>query len=292
MITKYNSPQEEALELALSTRLKIVEGTSDILSIVRACFIIANNLSKEEDLKWIEGELNGHEKPSPGYRKITLPERLSGKFRDTTLSFPITTFEYYRTKNENLTIVCKNENDLTLRPDHCTEMIDSIINKCLKFLTSCIKELHYSGQIQSIFDNIRKEVDSNLDELDKEISNEMQSIYSNLTSPNIVDKPKVADSCRKILKYVADKLFPARVENYKLENGKELEVKDNKVLNRLICFFDRKHSKLVSSECNYLSNLNREVQDDTHKKEITQEEASIIALHTYLVLYEALKYLN
>ena len=291
MVIKYNSPQEEALELALSIRMKIIENGIDVLSIVRACFIIANNLSKNEDLKWIEGELYGHD-VNQDYREISLPKKSGRGFETKTLCHSITLFKYYLEKNEKTDLVYDKEENLVLRPDHCQKIIDIVINKCLKFLTSCIKELHYSGQIQSIFDDIRKNVDSNLSKLDKDINNEIQSIYSNLTSPNVADKPKVADSCRKILKFVADKLFPAKNEFYKLKNGKELEVKDNQVLNRLICFLDTKDSKLVASECHYLSNLNREIQDDTHKKEISQEEASMIALHTYLILYESLKYLE
>lgn len=290
MSIKYGSPQEEALDLALSTRIRIIEGNIDILSVVRACFIVASNLSKKEDLKWIEGELNGH-KENPEYREIKLPKKYKrGEFESTKLKFPITTFKYYKDANQSLTIV-QPEGNLELRPDHCTEIIDFIINKCLNFLTECISEVHYLGYIQSIFEEIRKKVDSDIRKLGKEINQEMNSIYLNLISKNPADKLKVADSCRRILKFIANKVFPARENKYRLKSGIELEVKDNQFINRLICFFDEKEAKLTSSECHYLSNLNKEIEKGVHIKELSQEEASMIALHTYIILHESLRYI-
>ena len=296
MADKYNSPQEEALELALSTRLKIIEPNPDILSIVRACFVIANNLSKGEDLDWIEGELNGWpcSEDCPEYRAISLPLKYAsrGSFENKKVRFSIEKLKHYIDRNEGIILYFEDdENRYNLRPDHCIEIMGLVLNKCLKFLTACILELHYSGKIQSIFEEIKKEVDLKIINLGEGINQELQSIYLNLISKNPVDKSKVADSCRRILKIVADKVFPPKIGAHLLKNGVELEVKDNQFLNRLICFFDEKDSKLTSSECLYLSNLNEEVQDDVHKEEISQEEASNIALHTYLVLYEALKYI-
>lgn len=290
MENKINSPQEDALEIALTTRKKIIEGNSDILEVIRACFIVASDLSKKEDLEWIEGELSGH-KTAPGYRKISLP-RLGGshEFIYEKLHFPISTFKYYRDNKKNLTVVCPKHN-LELRPDHCTEMIEYITNKCLKFLTECTSELLYGGYVQSIFEEIRKNVDSNLEKIDEKISQEMQSIYLNLRSQNPADKIKVAHSCRRILKFMADKVFPAKEGKYKLKNGYELEIKDNQFINRLICFFDEKNSKLTSSECHYLSNLNEEVEKGEHEAKISQEECSIMSLHTYLIINEVLKYI-
>jgi len=52
----FSSPQEEALEIAILTRRKILSESPEAYTIIRSCFVIAENLSKIEDLTWINGE--------------------------------------------------------------------------------------------------------------------------------------------------------------------------------------------------------------------------------------------
>ena len=61
----FASPREEALEIALQTRKDILAGKSDTISTLRACLLIANDLSKKSSIEWINNELKGY-----GYDKV------------------------------------------------------------------------------------------------------------------------------------------------------------------------------------------------------------------------------
>lgn len=69
---KFSSPREEALEIALQTRKGILEGKLNAVSVLRACLVIANNLSKTDDEKWLRSELSGYMKSEeiPSYRNV------------------------------------------------------------------------------------------------------------------------------------------------------------------------------------------------------------------------------
>jgi len=302
MEIKFESPQQEALEIALETRRKILEGKTNILEIIRRCFVVANNLSKKEDLKWIKCEMDGSwtKEETPSYRKLSIP--LTKKFSKEDKDFEsihvksaISSLEYHFDKKDNITLCDIGAGkEYLLRPDHDKELIDRIINKCLTFLTECVSELQYSGYVQSIFENLRKFVDKKLLEFDKNISEELNSIYLNLISNNSSDWIKVPHSCRRILKFVADKVFPPSEDKYKTPDNREWEVKEGNFLNRLICYaYSDSISKTSISEISLLEKyfrlFNEEVQNGEHKKEISKEDASLIAVRTYLILSEIIK---
>ena len=71
---QFASPREEALEIALQTRKDILAGKNDSISILRACLLIANDLSKKAAIEWINNELNGYDSDEvPNYRVNKFP---------------------------------------------------------------------------------------------------------------------------------------------------------------------------------------------------------------------------
>ena len=57
---KYRTPQEEALDVAMRVRDRIVNGERDSVSLLRQCLIVSQNLGKIEDTRWIFREINGY----------------------------------------------------------------------------------------------------------------------------------------------------------------------------------------------------------------------------------------
>ncbi|MFA5070952.1 MAG: hypothetical protein WC511_01110 [Candidatus Pacearchaeota archaeon] len=287
---KFESPQQEALEIALESRRKLLDGKEDIISVLRSCLVVANNLSKEEEIKWIKNELNGEFNKIPSYRKISCLNE-DEKLEDCDVPFEIKLLYNY-SHNERMIKYGK----ITIRPVDCSRIIDGVTNKCLFFLNDSISELLYGGYIQSFFERIRKEVDKKIISLNSNIPQELESIYRNLISKNPTDYSKVALSCRKILKIIADKVFPAQEQKYKTKDGREWEVKDPNFRNRLLCFLDKNSTSEISkSQCElmekYLKDVVEETQDGVHK-DLSNYEASMIALHTYLIASEVLMYIS
>lgn len=217
MENKFNSPQEEALEIALITRRKLLDGQEDVVSVLRNCLVVAVNVNNIADMGWIKEEITGDFKKIPSYRKRDCLEIDTKDFKKCDINFEIKLLADFVRRDENINDI---KNNAIIRPIDSNRIIDSIINKCLFFLNKCISELQYGGYMQSIFEKIRKNVDNRLKEVDPRIFQEIQPVYSNLMSINPADWPKVALSSRRILKYAADKLFPASETDYITKDGR------------------------------------------------------------------------
>ncbi len=285
----FDSPQKEALDIAVGIRRKLLEGNEDIISVLRNCLVVATNLSRKDDIKWIKNEIEGKFTNIPEYRKINCPDRYNDNLKKCEVPFEIKILYDFSAKEKDLIY---EDSQAKIRPVDSRRIIDKVTNKCLFFLNDCIADLQYGGHMQSLFDEIRGEVDKQIGDIDERITQELQSVYINLKSKNPSDYPKVSLSCRKILKYVADKVFPPQDYKYKTKDGREWIVKDSNFRNRLVCFIDRNSgSKIVRGECEmieiYFKELIEDVQDGVHK-DLSLHDAGMIALHTYLVIAEVL----
>lgn len=200
-------------------------------------------------------------------------------------------------RNQKLRLVLDDKTIAVMDPVKLEIMMLPIIDKCLFFLNDVISELQYGGTIQYLIEEIRNNVDEKLFSLDKNISQEVESLYLNLSSTNPADWPKVAHSCRRVLKFIADYTFPQREEKYKMKDDREFEVKDPNFVNRLCAFVDQKLNgdkrKFLLSEIDYLESYLRQVVEFTqmgeHNKNITKSDAYMIATHTYLIISDIFK---
>jgi len=303
-LKKFTSPREEALELTYQTIKDILDGKKDVVSILRYCLVIAKNLRKNEIENWIMSELSGYDNvlDVPDYRIMGCPyEDKDGiynrELRETLIEIEIHLLDSKLRRNENLRLLRKDGSVSIIDPVKIERVISPIIDKCLFFLNDVKTELQYGGVIQYLIEEIRNKVDEKLSSLDKNISDEIDSLYLNLSSSNPADWPKVAHSCRRILKFVADFVFPLKEENYKMKDGREIEVKEQHFINRLCAFIDQKANsgqrKLLLAEINYLEAYLRQIvefsQMGEHNKSISKFDASMIATHTYLIVSDILK---
>jgi hypothetical protein len=178
------------------------------------------------------------------------------------------------------------------------QILSGIMDKCLFFLNETITELQYGGTVEYLMEEIRKNTDAKLAKLDKKIVDEAQSLFLNLTSTNPADWNKVGHSSRKMLKLLADNVFPPQNQPYKMKDERELKVGDDKFINRLCAFLDQNLSggerKFLISEIKYFESYLRQVteyaQMGEHKPSIEKYHADMLAIHTYLIISEILKH--
>jgi len=303
---KFSSPREEALEIARDAMKAIVKDDEDAVSTLRACLIIASTLNKEDDKKWIKQELDGYS-PSdefPSYRLVRCPYT-ENKLDYLSIPFKVVYNVHLLQKasddDENVETLVSNigyERTVHLTRQNIDVILAKIINRCLEFLNGIIAELQYGGVVEFLMEEIRKMTDEKLAKLDSTLTNEANSLYLNLASTNPADWNKVGLSCRRMLKLLADKVFPADDKLYKTKNGMELNVDDSAYVNRIHAFLDQKtgsdESKLVVAETEYLESylhqVNIEAQKVVHKPSIEKFLADRLAIHTYLILSEVLRY--
>ena len=305
---KFSSPREEALDIAIETRKGILGGKRDTASVLRACLVIADNLNKTDDGKWLMSELSGYRERDeiPWYRNVYCPIETDLGFRKVgdrqTIVFDVHYLSgILQTKEAELAIVIEDSTDhYILQESTIRGLQDKIVDRCLFFLNDTISELQYGGIVEYLMEEIRKNTDEKLAKLDRKLTDETQSLYVNLTSTNPADWNKVAHSCRKILKLLADKVFPPREESYQMKDGRIFEVGDPNFINRLCSFLDQKISgeerKFLMAEIGYLESYLRQVveydQMGEHKPSIEKFHANMMAIHTYLVISEIMKHVS
>jgi len=300
---RFSSPREEALEIAYQTRKDILEGKRDAVSVLRACLVIATVLNKNDAKKWIMQELSGYPKGSeiPEYRTVLCEYRKEGviqkEFTKMSVFYEVHVLSDYLKKGDTIWIVEENR-EVLLPPTRIDRILAKMIDACLFFLNDIIAELQYGGTVEYLMEEIRKNTDETLAKLDRKLTDEAQSLFLNLTSTNPADWNKVGHSCRKILKLLADNVFPPRDEPYRMKDNRTFEVDDPHFINRLCAFLDQKvaheERKFLIAEIQYLESYLHQIveyaQMGEHKPFIEKYHANMIAIHTYLIVSEILKH--
>ncbi len=296
--------------MSLQARREILSGKARVEQVVRTCLVVAKILNKKE-VKWLTRELNGYKIKSeiPSFRTVAsnIREKTYGNpkelgFEDIHLNHSIHFISAIINdpSQDALNLVDDTSNNIyKIVPKYRLQsVLDRIIDHCLTFLNDVIIELQYGGIVEYLMEEIRKNTDAKLISLNPNISNETQSLFNNLTSTNKADWNKVGHSCRKLLKLVADKIFPASNDKYKFKDGSTRLVKDNQYINRICAFIDQKTSgyerSFILSEINYFEKYLREINKfdniGVHKESIEKYQADRMAIHTYLIISEILRH--
>jgi hypothetical protein len=298
----FSSPREEALDIAYQTRKSILAGKSDPVAVLRACLVIANDLAKKPAVEWISSELSGYTTQQvPSYRVHSCPVNdmfgNSEGFKDCKLVNPVHYLFVHCKKDQNIVFSLENRRTLTVSTNRLESTLASIVDRCFQFLNETITELQYGGVVEFLMEEIRRKTDEKLAVYDPKITEEAQSLYLNLTSTNPADWSKVGHSCRKILKLLADSIFPPCDEKYNAKDGRILEVTEPCFINRLYAFLDKNalsdEKKFLGAQIDYLESYLRQVvnyaQMVEHNPSLEKFHANMLAIHTYLVIASVLR---
>jgi hypothetical protein len=133
-------------------------------------------------------------------------------------------------------------------------------------------ELKFSGISDDIFSRLRTRVDSHVGKLVPESINKFSSVYNNLLSENPEDWSNAVHSCRRILKDLADSLYPPCEDRVVKEGKKSKTIKlgQDQYVNRLIAFIEAKTSSerftaIVGSHLRFIGERLDSIVDASHK---------------------------
>lgn len=301
-LRKFSSPREEALEIACTARKNLLDDTKDVVSLLRSCLVVATNLDRSEDEEWIKAELSGYKHTNvPNYRKMSCYCEKNRVEQAKTENFgiyaPIQALVTQINRNETLRLIMNETTVALVEPLRLELIISNIEDKCLFYLNDVIRELQYGGIVEYLMEEIRNNVDEKLAKLDEDIAKEVSSLYTNLSSTNPADWPKVAHSCRRILQFVADKVFPSSNGEYTMKDGTILKIGKPHVINRLCAFVDQKLSgdqrRFLIAQTKYLDdylhNAIEFTQMGEHSKTLEKFDANMMAIHTYIIISGIIK---
>jgi hypothetical protein len=163
-------------------------------------------------------------------------------------------------------------------------------------------ELKFSGISDDIFSRLRSRVDSDVGKLIPESISKFSSVYSNLLSENPEDWSNAVHSCRRILKDLADSLYPPR-EDEVIQEGPEcktIKLGQDNYVNRLIAFIQskttsEKFTMIVGSHLGFIGDRLDSIVKSSHKGShttiTTKQEADRYVIYTYLIVGDILSLL-
>jgi len=160
-------------------------------------------------------------------------------------------------------------------------------------------ELRFGTVPEGIFKSTQNRVDKKLSEIAPEAIEQFVSVYDNLESSSTEDWSNAVHSCRRILKTVADALYPPNPggETEVKRNGKSIKIGPDNYINRLMIYIeDHSSSKtfqdIIGSHLEYIGNrldaIYNATTKGTHANITKRDEAERYIIYTYLLLGDIL----
>ena len=165
-----------------------------------------------------------------------------------------------------------------------------------EYITKTYLKLNYSKIAEDIFSVIKQNVDQKIGELVPESTEKLVAIYENLTSENPENWSSAGLICRRILKDLADAIYPPTKNIEEGIDGKSHKLGEEQYINRIIEFITKKsesetYINIVGSHLRFigdrLESILKGSNKATHAK-IDREEANRIVIYTYLLVGDIL----
>ena len=321
--------KKKALILAKELKSSLSFGDS-ISNLLLGCQTVCRYMDISDKNMWIEYELNGYnhlenmqsneiKKIIPNYRlasfkfyiRDNLPvimnnivaQRFSiqpvlagvGEF-ENSIEFTILTSNFIDEYN-NLFKPRYFVNKATLSFNSIIKIKNGIRSRINEFLDKVILELEFGEIPEQIFETIRNEVDSKMIEICPNVIDKLIVIYENLRNGNSESFSHVASSCRRIIKDVADVIFPAKNEPI-IISGQKVKVDEKSYINRIHEGLKEKTKSKTTNEFNkdmlnyvmaFLRSINSYASMGDHSN-FTKLDAIRCVIYTYLLLGDILYY--
>lgn len=174
-------------------------------------------------------------------------------------------------------------------------IIERIRYRTFGYLCRCENELALGSAAASVFDKHRHRVDATLSAVAPEVLEQFGAAYRRSRDGDGESLAHALQSCRRILKAVADIVFPPRVEPHVGGDGKERMVGSDQYKNRILAFLDQsaRHSAASVMKATFrdidrrLTALNDLDSKGVHGA-VEQSEVDLCVVQTYLLAGELL----
>lgn len=155
------------------------------------------------------------------------------------------------------------------------------------FATGVYHEARLGVLASTVFDRVRARVDPAVAKYLPAGAKKLASAYENLRSENAEDWANAVHTCRRLLKDLADSLYPATSDP---------KYSDDKYINRLAQFVTSRSgsetfAKVVGAQIEYLGHRLDAIYDATNKgsrADVDRDEADRYVLYTYLFVGDVL----
>jgi len=161
-------------------------------------------------------------------------------------------------------------------------------------------ELKFSGIADDIFSRIRQRVDEAIGSTVPDAVQKLSAVHDGLLSDNPEDWANAVHSCRRILKDLADAVFPPRSEDRVVKqetSERTIHLGPDNYVNRIMCYVEdnsasTRFTEIVGSHLAYLGDrldsVSKAAQKGSHKGIVRREEADRYVVYTYLIVGDVL----
>ena len=177
-------------------------------------------------------------------------------------------------------------------------------SRCLaqsrSFIYSYVKNTYYSLKFsnvtESVWLRIKHRIDDYISDIIPDETRKLAAIYDSLNDDNPEKWATALTSCRRMLKALADKLYPSSDVPVK-RNGRDVKIGEEQYINRLICYIEDNTThetldKITNSNLKYigerLDNIHSEACKGTHAT-VDKEEAERCFMHAYMLVGDILE---
>lgn len=199
--------------------------------------------------------------------------------------------QYLTIPNGNL----KERSSLRLNIKQLEDEITKVSGALYSYVLNTRNALEYENVVSDGINHYKELVDNELSIYCPDSLKKFLSTYNNLQSKNDEDWANAVHSCRRILKDVADYLYPAKDECI-VRNEKNIIIDDEHYINRLVAYLDScigsdTTKSIIGST---LQNIGERIDaiyisanKGTHSN-VTKEEAERYIIYTYLLVGDIL----
>lgn len=317
----------EALELTTDILKNIELGELPLSKVITKALRLARLVGDTSAMKWLNLEFSGYSTNPLGVppEEWTIGARSLRHFQEKDKNNTIQTYmrlesvgrieaEIEGARNQlqvcvdpNISVTSSNPNQYVFSPAgnsfernnlrsgivKWTSVLERVKSSIYNYVLQQYYELKFGDISENVFERVRNRVNNLLSEVCPSAIKELVSAYENLSSENERDWSNAANSCRRLLKEVADVLYPP-VTNGKGKSDHKLT--EDAYKNRLIAFVENKSKSekfnmVIGSNLSFivdrLDAINEFQSKGVHKV-IAKEDAERLVVYTYLVIGDIL----
>lgn len=181
-----------------------------------------------------------------------------------------------------------------------SKKIDQLKTAYYDYVLGVYYEIKFKNIAEDIFQKRKIIADKALSKYLPETFEKFVSVYENLKSENIEDWANAVNSCRRVIKDIADFLYPATDEEIEIGNDKRIKLNDKNYIARLKQFIKGKSnsesfSRVVGSHLNYIGDridaIYKSSTKGSHAK-VSQKEAESYVMYTYMLVGDIMDLYN
>ena len=320
--------QQEALELSKQIINSLELNNSSLQDLLFKALRVCRLINDESGIKLFTFETCGYERDKEGnltqkswgsidkigryfyrenqgerkrYAEVRLVGELSDEIKILNERMKVASDpqNYGANMTPHMITLAKNVNErssITKQISHNNNFINTIKGFLYNYILNIYNALIYGEITQTVFDKMRETVDNQIATYCPENTKKFLSVYENLQSTNSEDWANAVHTCRRIIKELANNLYPAQKEEIE-HKGKKIKIGDGQYINRLMLYIESRESSntykhIVGNSLEYIGNsidsITEGLNKGTHDK-YTKMDAERIVIYTYMLIGDILR---